>query len=344
MSSNSTWRMYLAVILLAEQFCPAHAKADGPSDLSAQHTVKLPALGTVKDFYVTKRADKAVLQEWSQNNAGELLDRILVLDISSGKIERVLSEIKGSWNVGRLLGIDDSQSAALIYVPSPGTQDEMHGVSVNIQTGAIRPLPNPTEGPDLEERAAQAGIDPQEALVWVPIGKPNVWLVAVKSKTEKVTRLLVFDAVKATARLLFRSTNAFDLRTARDGSQIILLIQGNPQVRQWTSIEVWNTHQLRKVNRFELKKPLATIDFRVSKDGKLLIMHEYLQRRLLLFNVTTGDQVASIGPKEGGCLAFDLTADGRRIIALIGKWTKGVLVQSHIAVYSIDKYGAASTR
>ncbi|MGA2499503.1 MAG: hypothetical protein ABSH20_17315 [Tepidisphaeraceae bacterium] len=83
---------------------------------------------------------------------------------------------------------------------------------------------------------------------------------------------------------------------------------------------------------------MASIGLKLSQDGNTLFLHEYMVQPVVVWNLRLGKLVAVVCPERWGCEAFDVTPDGKKVVAIVGPWTQGTLTPRKLAVYDTSAF------
>ena len=149
----------------------------------------------------------------------------------------------------------------------------------------------------------------------------------------------LFDPATGHSRMLSDARCA--ALPAGDGKRAYLMRQEDPERTAWTSAEVWDLEAGKRVSKHPLRPPLSSIDQKLAGergaaadgDGGLLFLHEYMVQPVVIWDLRRRPAdgrplplLAVVGPEGGGCHNFDVTPDGKKLVAVAGTWRQGGLV------------------
>ncbi len=318
----------------------------------------LPTLGYMGQFLVTPDARKAVFHYWVVDAKDNAIDRVVVMDVETAKVDKVLDEDKNGMEerlpmqitadgkrllMGESNGVDvyDLASGTLVkqyWTPKDQnvtwdtfSHDTKKVVGVTEDGGAMI-WDLRTDKPTY----IKLDLPKESSRLAFPLSGRDDLLVAMRPKESGgKTRITLVDTKTLKATLLTDFYGVFDVKPTSDGNRAFVFRRGDPQQFVWTSIEEWDLQTAKKVKTESLNPPLASMLFglKLTTDGNTLFLHEYLARPAIIWNLRTGKFVAAVGPDLGGCQAYDTTPDGKKVVALVGPWIEGRLVPKKLAVY-----------
>lgn len=318
----------------------------------------LPTLGYMGQFLVTPDGSEVVFHYWVVDEKSNAIDRVVVMDVATAKVARVLDEDKNGMEerlpmqitadgkrllMGESNGIDvyDLASGKLVkeyWTPKDQTvtwdtfsDDTTKVVGVTEDGGAM--IWNlGTDKPTY----VKLDLPRESSRIAFPLSGRDDLLVAMRPKgSGGKTRITLVDPKTLKATLLTEFAGIFDVKPTSDGKRAYVFRQEHPQRFVWTSIEEWDLQTAQIVKTESLNPPLASMLFglKLTTDGNTLFLHEYLARPAIIWNLRTGKFVAAVGPDLGGCQAYDTTPDGKKVVAFVGPWIEGTLVPKKLAVY-----------
>lgn len=141
------------------------------------------------------------------------------------------------------------------------------------------------------------------------------------------------DPESGKVQKLLEDGKPFDIQLAPDGSRAFVLRQNDPDKIDWTDIETWSIATAEKTGTLKLKFPLVSIGLWLTADSKQMFAHQYMMQQGLVLGMQNGALAGAVGPEQGGFTAFDITADGKKLVGLSGDWVEGDLKAEKIAVY-----------
>jgi len=316
----------------------------------------LPALGYVGEFLVTPDGQKVACHCWSVDEKHQVLDRVVIMDVATAKVEQSLDEDKNgiaermpmhftadgkTLLMGYNNGIDAYDLKSGLVVKEYHAPKDRSLVGYSYSEDATKVVAMTEDGGALVwdligDKTTYVKLDlPKESSrIAFLLGGGDDFLVVNRPSGEGAkTRITIVDPKSMKVTLLKESLANVVVRPTSDGKRAYIFVAEDPQKEVCTSIEEWDLRTAKLTKKEPLQPPLASINLKLSSDGETLFLHEYLARPVIMWNLKQGKFVASVGPNLGGCQAFDMTPDGKKVIAFVGPWIEGTLVPKKLAVY-----------
>ena len=328
-----------------------------------ERTIPRPQVGRIHALAVTPDASKIVLHAWNRT-ATSLSDRVFVVDAASGKITATLSDIPGMIRDRHLLVTDadhcvfmDEKGLAQ-YDLKTGKISQRYELPGKKQPMAIqystdrKKIALSTDGPGALVVDLTTGISTAVSFLFLPAGAKcivyplagcdNLLLVSIGEGDPEVTpvKISLFDPATGSERELTKVAGNLDVLPTADGKSAYVFRQEDPNEVAWTGIEQWNLQNAKMVQKIKLQPNMASIGLALPDDASTLFMLEYMVQPVVLWDLATGTPRATVSPIGGGCEAFDVTPDGKQVVASIGKWVEGDLQPTTLAIYDTSKIAA----
>ncbi len=329
-------------------------KVDKPLSSTA-----LGAIQNVKAMWATPDSKRVVIHEWRTDAAGKQLDRLALIDAATGKVERVLLERAGGWVQRRSVCITpDGKSAFTPNFKGGGL------VQISLDSGEIIKtikIDHSFESLEFDSDASRAaamtndggavifdlssdkgkyqklGFLPDKApgMIYPLAGRPELLVhYGIAEKQNNIVAL--YDPKTDKAQTITEFDGNATVLPVPDGKGVCILRQAQGGGIAWTSSETWDLQALKQTGRATFQPPLASIGLKLSNDGQTLFLHEFMTRPVVVWNLKTGAIAGVVAPPGGGCSAFDITPDGKRVVATIGQWQEGNLRAGQLAVYDVS--------
>jgi hypothetical protein len=313
---------------------------------------------------ISPDASKAVVHEWTR--AQPRSDRVCMVEFATGKVT-VLQDSKGQgvlqdrqlrlsadgasvWMIddeirysqyslldGKMMGRCEISPQVLalaneayedLPVPSPDgayvAQAFKSAVAVwDLKTG------KPTVYP-VDKAPADA------AMMAYPLaGGTRVLMLAMSKDDKKPNVLSLVDLKTGKSTELTRITENYEVRTSLDGKRAYVFREEGKKTA-WTVMEQWDLDAGKAAKTVKVEPPMATIGL-LPGPGDTVLFHEYAARAAVIWDFRRGKLAAIVSPEGQSLERFDITRDGKKLVAFVGKLDeKGVVQPGKIAVYDVS--------
>jgi DNA-binding beta-propeller fold protein YncE len=318
----------------------------------------LPGIESVTGIAITPDGGKAIVH---QSEFGDQpFDRVSVVDVATGKVERVLTEDKLP-HVRHLRVADDGRSVFMFvrtgmvqydlatgkalktFDPPEGKRvtDMAYSADGHRMAGAVRADGAAALWDFMTGRSSLVKLSfvPEEIEYQVyPLSARNELLVTFELEEGNKKRIVLFDPVAMTAKTVGAFPRTVGLLPAVDGKRAFLFRHDEVFQEPSKSIEEWDLTTLKVIRRYPLKPPVGAIGASLSPDEGTLYLHENMVQSLVIWNLKQDRIIAVVGPERGGFRAYGLSRDRKKLVGIVGLWKQGTLQPEKLAVYDISKF------
>lgn len=326
------------------------------------HEADRPALGSIRAMSVTPDAKTVVVHEWAGNPAAQE-DRVVEIDVATGKIQRVLVSSKG-WRQKRWLQVLDAGHCALYdgvalaeYDLKSGKQSQRYKFSREKDIESFQysadgsKVGGMTSDPGMELMDLKTGAASYMGFDYLPkhtrcqafplAGRQAVLVAAQKDALagQATIQIELFDPKSSKVIRLTEFRGNLDVLPTADGKLAYVLLQEIPGDTSWTGVEVWDLDQGKQIRKIKMDSPMLTITQKLANDGFTLFLHDFMVQTVAVWDLREPAPLLGVAPDYGGCEAFDITPDGKKLVAFAGPWDEGGLHPKKLVVCDLPPAG-----
>lgn len=107
----------------------------------------------------------------------------------------------------------------------------------------------------------------------------------------------------------------------------------------WSAVERWDLGKKQMISASSLDPPLLANQFRMSADGRVLVIHEP-RHRAAVYDIVKGRVAALVGP-EAGLSSVDISRDGKLLAATFRETNAEGKFHTKFVTYSLEKLVSA---